>query len=146
MSVIVALLFSTLVGRKVIDLLQKQQIGEVVRDLGLEGQYQKKGTPTMGGVLIIFSILVPVLLFSKLDNVYIILLLVSTVWLGVIGFLDDYIKVFKKDKEGLAGRFKIIGQIGLGVIVAVITSYSIHYTKLYEINSLISFWWAIFFR
>ncbi len=118
MSVIVALLFSTLVGRKVIDLLQKQQIGEVVRDLGLEGQYQKKGTPTMGGVLIIFSILVPVLLFSKLDNVYIILLLVSTVWLGVIGFLDDYIKVFKKDKEGLAGRFKIIGQIGLGVIVA----------------------------
>ncbi|MCU4177117.1 phospho-N-acetylmuramoyl-pentapeptide-transferase [Carboxylicivirga sp. N1Y90] len=119
MAIIVALLFSAIIGKLVIRLLQRQQIGEVVRDLGLEGQYQKKGTPTMGGVIIIASILVPVLLFSKLDNVYIILMIISTIWLGVIGFIDDYIKVFKKDKEGLAGKFKVAGQVGLGLIVAI---------------------------
>lgn len=119
MAVIFALLFGTVFGKMVIRKLQEQQIGEVVRDLGLEGQYQKKGTPTMGGVIIIGSILLPVFLFSRLDNIYIILMIISTLWLGAIGFIDDYIKVFKKDKEGLAGRFKIAGQVGLGLIVAV---------------------------
>ncbi|MGQ1786914.1 MULTISPECIES: phospho-N-acetylmuramoyl-pentapeptide-transferase [unclassified Saccharicrinis] len=119
LAVIFSLLIGTIYGKRVINLLQKKQIGEVVRDLNLEGQYAKKGTPTMGGVIIIASILIPTLLFAKLSNVYIILMLVSTVWLGVIGFLDDYIKVFKKNKEGLAGRFKIIGQIGLGLIVGL---------------------------
>ncbi|TAJ14253.1 phospho-N-acetylmuramoyl-pentapeptide-transferase [Marinilabiliaceae bacterium JC017] len=119
MAVIFSLLIGTIFGKKVIRLLQKQQIGEVVRDLGLEGQYQKKGTPTMGGLIIIASILIPTLLFSKLENIYIILMVISTVWLGAIGFVDDYIKVFKKDKEGLAGRFKIAGQVGLGLIVAL---------------------------
>jgi phospho-N-acetylmuramoyl-pentapeptide-transferase len=119
MAVIVALLTGTVFGKMAIRMLQKQQIGEVVRDLGLEGQYAKKGTPTMGGVIIIGSILIPVLLFTKLDNIYIILMIVSTLWLGTIGFIDDYIKVFKKDKEGLAGRFKIAGQIGIGLIVAI---------------------------
>lgn len=118
-AVIIALLFVAIIGKQVIKKLQKQQIGEVVRDLGLEGQYAKKGTPTMGGVIIIAAILLPVLLLSKLDNVYIILMIISTVWLGIIGFVDDYIKVFKKDKEGLAGKFKIAGQIGLGLIVAI---------------------------
>lgn len=118
MAVIFSLLMATFIGKRVIQTLQKQQIGEVVRDLGLEGQYQKKGTPTMGGLIIIASILVPVLLFGRLNNVYVILMIVTTVWLGVIGFVDDYIKVFKKNKEGLAGRFKIIGQVGLGIIVA----------------------------
>lgn len=119
MAIIVALLTGTIFGKMAIRMLQKQQIGEVVRDLGLEGQYAKKGTPTMGGVIIIGSILIPVLLFTKLDNIYIILMIVSTLWLGTIGFIDDYIKVFKKDKEGLAGRFKIAGQIGIGLIVAI---------------------------
>ncbi|WP_026474836.1 phospho-N-acetylmuramoyl-pentapeptide-transferase [Alkaliflexus imshenetskii] len=119
MAVILALLIGTIMGKRVIKMLQKQQIGEVVRDLGLEGQYQKKGTPTMGGVIIITSILIPVLLFGRLNNVYVILMIVTTLWLGIIGFLDDYIKVFKKNKEGLAGRFKIIGQVGLGVIVGL---------------------------
>ncbi|MBS2212749.1 phospho-N-acetylmuramoyl-pentapeptide-transferase [Carboxylicivirga mesophila] len=119
MAVIVALLTGTIFGKLAIGMLQRQQIGEVVRDLGLEGQYAKKGTPTMGGVIIIGSILIPVLLFTKLDNIYIILMIVSTLWLGAIGFIDDYIKVFKKDKEGLAGRFKIAGQIGIGLIVAI---------------------------
>lgn len=119
LAVIIALLFGAIIGKQVIKKLQMQQIGEVVRDLGLEGQYAKKGTPTMGGLIIIAAILVPVLLLSKLDNVYIILMIVSTLWLGTIGFIDDYIKVFKKDKEGLAGRFKVAGQIGLGLIVAL---------------------------
>ena len=109
MAIIMALLISTFVGKKIIQLLQKQQIGEIVRDLGLEGQLSKKGTPTMGGVIIILAILIPTLLLTKVFNVYIILIIISTLWLGTIGFLDDYIKVFKKDKEGLAGRFKIIG-------------------------------------
>lgn len=119
MAVIFALLIGTIIGKRVIKMLQKQQIGEVVRDLGLEGQYQKKGTPTMGGVIIITSTLIPVLLFGRLNNVYVILMIVTTLWLGIIGFLDDYIKVFRKNKEGLAGRFKIIGQVGLGVIVGL---------------------------
>lgn len=119
MAVIFSLLIATVFGKRLIMRLQKKQIGEVVRDLGLEGQYQKKGTPTMGGILIIIAILVPVLLFSRLDNVYVVLMIVSVVWLGAIGFVDDYIKVFKKNKKGLAGRFKIIGQVGLGIIVGL---------------------------
>ncbi len=119
MAVIFSLLIGTIFGKQVIKKLQKKQIGEVVRDLNLEGQYQKKGTPTMGGLIIIASILIPTLLFGKLDNVYVILMIVSTLWLGTIGFLDDYIKVFKKNKEGLAGKFKIVGQIGLGLIVGL---------------------------
>lgn len=118
LAVIISLIFATIIGRKIIFKLQKQQIGETIRDLGLEGQLQKKGTPTMGGIIIIASILLPVLLLNKLDNVYVILMIISTLWLGAVGFLDDYIKVFKKNKEGLAGRFKIVGQVGLGLIVA----------------------------
>lgn len=118
LAVIISLIFATIIGRKIIHLLQKQQIGEIVRDLGLEGQLQKKGTPTMGGIIIIASILLPVLLLNKLDNVYVILMIISTLWLGAVGFLDDYIKVFKKNKEGLAGRFKVVGQVGLGIIIA----------------------------
>jgi phospho-N-acetylmuramoyl-pentapeptide-transferase len=119
LAMILSLLISMVFGKKIIRLLQKRQIGEEVRDLGLEGQMQKKGTPTMGGVIILAAIIIPVLLLNKLNNVYIILMIITTIWLGSIGFLDDYIKVFKKDKEGLAGRFKILGQIGLGLIVGV---------------------------
>lgn len=119
MALILSLLISTLIGRKIINKLQLLQIGEIVRNLGLEGQMSKKGTPTMGGVIIIIAILVPVLLFCRLGNIYIILMLVTTVWLGTLGFLDDYIKVFKKDKEGLHGRFKIVAQVGLGFIVGI---------------------------
>ncbi|MCL2651733.1 MAG: phospho-N-acetylmuramoyl-pentapeptide-transferase [Candidatus Azobacteroides sp.] len=119
MALIFSLLISTLIGRRIINKLQLLQIGEIVRDLGLEGQMSKKGTPTMGGIIIIISILIPVLLFAKLDNIYIILMLMTTVWLGLIGFLDDYIKVFKKNKDGLSGKFKIVGQVGLGLIVGI---------------------------
>ena len=119
MAIIFSLIFATVFGKVIIRHLQRQQIGEVVRDLGLEGQYEKKGTPTMGGLIIIGSILVPTLLFAKLGNVYIILMIITTLWLGTIGFVDDYIKVFKKDKKGLAGKFKIAGQIGLGLIVGL---------------------------
>lgn len=117
MAVILSLLISTIYGKRIIGYLRNKQVGETVRELGLDGQVQKAGTPTMGGLIIILATLVPVLLLAKLDNIYIILLLVTTVWMGSIGFLDDYIKVFKKDKEGLKGRFKVIGQIGLGIIV-----------------------------
>ena len=123
-AVILSLLLSLVVGEYVIKYLQKLQIGESIRDLGLEGQSQKKGTPTMGGIIIIACILIPSLLFCKLNNVYVILMLISTVWMGSIGFLDDYIKVFKKDKEGLKGRFKIIGQIGLGIIIATVLFFN----------------------
>ena len=116
-AIILSLLIVIIFGRSIIDFLRRKQIGEEIRDLGLQGQLQKKGTPTMGGVIILVAILVPMLLFGKLDNVYIQLLLVSTVWLGLIGGLDDYIKVFRHRKEGLKGRFKIGGQVGLGVIV-----------------------------
>lgn len=124
MAVIFALLVSIVFGAGMIRLLRRKQIGESIRDLGLEGQLQKKGTPTMGGLLILLAVLVPVLLFARLDNIYILLMLVSTVWLGAIGFLDDYIKVFRRRKEGLKGRFKIVGQVGLGVIVGTVMCFS----------------------
>lgn len=120
LAIILSLLISTIYGKKIINFLRKQQVGETVRELGLEGQVQKAGTPTMGGIIIILSTLIPVLLLAKLDNIYIILLLITTVWMGLIGFLDDYIKVFKKDKEGLKGIFKVIGQVGLGLIVGTV--------------------------
>ncbi len=120
LAVVTALLFSTLIGKKVIRMLQLQQIGEEIRDLGLEGQLQKKGTPTMGGLIIISSILLPTLLFAQLDNIYIIIMIITTVWLGMIGFADDYIKVFLKNKKGLAGKFKILGQVLLGLVIATI--------------------------
>ena len=119
LAIIFSLFLATVIGRRIIDKLQYLQIGETVRDLGLEGQMSKKGTPTMGGIIIIIAILVPCLFFGKLDNIYMILMLITTIWLGAIGFLDDYIKVFKRDKEGLHGRFKIIGQVGLGLIVGL---------------------------
>ena len=118
-AVITSLLIAAIFGRRIIDQLRNLQIGESIRDLGLEGQMQKRGTPTMGGFIILASLLIPALLFAKLTNVYVILALVSTVWTGLIGFLDDYIKVFRKNKEGLAGKFKVIGQIGLGLIVGL---------------------------
>jgi len=120
MAVILSLLISTVFGRRIIDFLRNQQVGETVRDLGLEGQKQKTGTPTMGGLIIILATLIPVLLLSDLNNIYVILLIVTTLWMGTIGFIDDYIKVFKKDKDGLKGRFKVIGQVGLGLIVGVV--------------------------
>src|ERR1035437_2535579 len=116
LAFILALLLSTIFGRRIINYLQKKQIGETIRDLGLEGQMSKKGTPTMGGIIIIIAIFVPTVLLANLTNTYVILMLITTVWLGLIGFLDDYIKVFK-NKEGLSGRFKIVGQVGLGLIV-----------------------------
>ncbi|TBW27497.1 phospho-N-acetylmuramoyl-pentapeptide-transferase [Gramella sp. KN1008] len=117
MAIILSLAISTIYGRRIINYLRAKQIGESVRDLGLKGQTEKAGTPTMGGVIIIISTLIPVLLFAKLENIYVILLIVTTLWMGTIGFIDDYIKTFKKDKEGLKGIFKVIGQIGLGLIV-----------------------------
>ncbi|WP_405247338.1 phospho-N-acetylmuramoyl-pentapeptide-transferase [Cellulophaga sp. Asnod2-G02] len=117
LAVLTSLLIATVYGKKIILFLQKKQIGETVRDLGLDGQKQKAGTPTMGGLIIILATLIPVLLFAKLDNIYVILLIVTTIWMGIIGFVDDYIKIFKKDKEGLKGRFKILGQVVLGLIV-----------------------------
>lgn len=124
MAAFVSLLITITFGKTLINFLRKQQVGEDIRDLGLQGQMEKKGTPTMGGIIIILAILVPTLLFAKLDNIYIILLIVATLWLGLIGFLDDYIKVFKKDKEGLAGRFKIVGQVGLGLIIGLTLSFN----------------------
>ncbi len=116
-AIIVSLLIAVIFGRSIIDFLRRQQIGEDIRDLGLEGQLQKRGTPTMGGVIILLAILIPTLLFGRLDNVYVQLMIVSTLWLGFIGGLDDYIKVFRHRKEGLKGRFKVVGQVGLGIIV-----------------------------
>lgn len=123
-SIITSLIISMVIGKKVIEFLQLKQVGEIVRDLDLAGQIQKQGTPTMGGIIILSSILIPTLLFANLTNVYVQLMIVSTIWLGTIGFIDDYIKVFKKDKEGLAGRFKVMGQIGIGVIVACTLYFS----------------------
>src|ERR1044072_6048340 len=119
MAAFLSLLITITFGKNLIHALRKKQVGEDIRDLGLKGQMQKKGTPTMGGIIIIAAILVPTLLFAKLDNVYVILLIVATCWLGLIGFIDDYIKVFRKNKEGLAGRFKIAGQLGIGLIVGL---------------------------
>lgn len=124
MALIASLLVSIVIGKRMIQGLRKQQIGETVRDLGLAGQLEKSGTPTMGGLIILASILVPTLLFAKLHNVYVITMVLATIWLGLIGFLDDYIKVFKKNKEGLKGRFKVIGQIGVGILVGSILYFS----------------------
>jgi len=124
MAVITSLIISLLIGKRIILLLQRKQVGEVVRDLGLEGQYQKKGTPSMGGIIILASILIPTLLFARLDNIYVFLMLLTTVWLGSIGFIDDYIKIFRKNKKGLAGKFKIVGQVGLGLIVGLTLFFS----------------------
>lgn len=123
-SIITSLIISMLIGKKVIQFLQLKQVGEIVRDLDLQGQIEKQGTPTMGGIIILSSILIPTLLFAQLNNVYVLLMIVSTVWLGAIGFMDDYIKVFKKDKEGLAGKFKVLGQVGIGVVVACTLYFS----------------------
>ena len=124
MAAFVSLLIAMVFGKKIIGFIQNKQIGESIRDLGLQGQMEKKGTPTMGGLMIIFCIIVPTLLFAKLSNVYIVLLLISTIWLGFIGFMDDYIKVFKKNKEGLQGKFKIVGQVSLGLIVGLTLLYN----------------------
>ncbi|MES2680681.1 MAG: phospho-N-acetylmuramoyl-pentapeptide-transferase [Bacteroidota bacterium] len=120
LALITSLIISLIFGGRIINFIRKKQIGETIRELGLEGQTQKKGTPTMGGLIIIAAIIIPTLLFAKILNVYIVLMLISTVWLGGIGFLDDYIKVFKKNKEGLKGKFKIVGQIGIGLIVGCV--------------------------
>jgi phospho-N-acetylmuramoyl-pentapeptide-transferase len=119
MALLLSLAISLLFGKRIVRYLQKKQIGETIRDLGLEGQVSKKGTPTMGGLIILAAIVIPTILFARVLNVYILLILLCTIWLGMIGFIDDYIKVFKKNKEGLAGRFKILGQIGLGLIVGL---------------------------
>jgi phospho-N-acetylmuramoyl-pentapeptide-transferase len=142
-AVILSLIISVKYGKNVIDMLHRKQIGETIRELGLAGETQKKGTPTMGGLLILGAILIPTLLFARLDNIYIIIMLITTVWLGLIGFADDYIKVFKKDKKGLAGTFKIIGQIGLGLIVGttlyfhsgVVTKEEISMGEVYKYDS-----------
>jgi len=126
LAIIFSLIISAFLGRRLISLLHKKQVGETVRDLGLQGQKEKEGTPTMGGLIILAAILIPTLLFARLDNVYIVLMLITTVWLGTVGFLDDYIKVFKKDKKGLSATFKIIGQVGIGLIVACVMYFNHH--------------------
>ena len=123
LSIILSLIITTVYGRRIIDYIRFKQVGETVRDLGLHGQVQKAGTPTMGGVMILMGILIPTLLFANITNIYVILMIVTTVWMGAIGFLDDYIKVFKKNKEGLAGRFKVVGQVGLAIIVGLTMYY-----------------------
>lgn len=134
MAILLAMFISLFYGKRIISYLRKEQMGEIVRDLGLKGQIEKAGTPTMGGLIIILATLIPTLLFARLDNIYIIILLVSTIWLGVIGFLDDYIKVFKKNKEGLQGKFKILGQIGLGVVVGLMLYFSPTVTVKHQEN------------
>lgn len=124
LAIIFSLMISMVFGKRIISLLRKKQVGETVRELGLAGQKEKEGTPTMGGIIILAAIIIPTLLLARLENIYILLMLITTVWLGVIGFLDDYIKVFKKDKQGLHGRFKIMGQIGLGLIVGCTLYFS----------------------
>ena len=124
LAVVLALLVTILFGRRIIRMLQRHQIGEEIRDLGLEGQLSKKGTPTMGGLLILLAILVPILLVGKLDNIYVLLMIISTIWLGVLGFMDDYIKSFRHNKDGLKGKFKIVGQVGLGIIVGTVRCFS----------------------
>ena len=119
MAIILSLLISTIYGKRIINFLRKKQVGETIRDLGLEGQVEKAGTPTMGGIIIILATLLPVLLLAKLENIYIVLLIITTLWMGTIGFIDDYIKKFKNDKQGLKGKFKVLGQVGLGLIVGL---------------------------
>ncbi len=126
MSVILSLIISLILGKRIVKFLQRKQIGETIRELGLQGEQGKKGTPTMGGLIILAAIIIPTLLFARVMNVYVILMLLSTVWLGLIGFLDDYIKVFRKNKEGLAGKFKIMGQVGLGLIVGCTLYFNHH--------------------
>ena len=123
-AIILSLIFSLFLGKRIINYLLRKQVGESIRDLGLDGQKEKQGTPTMGGLIIISAILIPTILLARLENIYIILMILSTVWLGAIGFIDDYIKVFKKDKKGLAGKFKILGQIGLGIIVGAVLYFN----------------------
>ena len=120
LAVILSLVIATFFGKKIIRFLQRKQMGETIRDLGLEGQNEKSGTPTMGGIIIILATLVPVLLLAKLDNIYVIMLIVTTLWMGTIGFIDDYLKKFKNDKKGLPGKFKVIGQVGLGIFVGAV--------------------------
>ena len=119
-----SLLTSTIFGKKIINILRNLQVGESIRDLGLDGQAEKKGTPTMGGLIIIMATLIPVVLLAQLDNIYIIILIVTTIWMGTIGFIDDYIKIFKKNKDGLKGRFKIVGQITLGTFVGLVLYFN----------------------
>ncbi|AYN66911.1 phospho-N-acetylmuramoyl-pentapeptide-transferase [Euzebyella marina] len=138
MAILCSLLIATVYGKRIILFLQKQQIGESIRDLGLDGQKQKAGTPTMGGLIIIMSTLIPVLLFAKLENIYILLLIVTTIWMGFIGFTDDYIKVFKKDKQGLKGRFKIMGQVVLGLGVGATLYFHPGVTMKEESSSIIT--------
>lgn len=126
MAAFLSLLITIFFGKSLIEFLRKKQVGETIRDLGLQGQVEKKGTPTMGGLIIIGAILIPTLLLARLNNVYVVILIVSTVWMGLIGFIDDYIKVFKKEKAGLAGKFKIVGQIGLGLIVGLTFYFNSH--------------------
>jgi phospho-N-acetylmuramoyl-pentapeptide-transferase len=123
LSIIFSLIITTVYGRRIIDYLHRKQVGETVRNLGLEGQMQKQGTPTMGGIMILLGILIPTLLFANITNIYVILMIITTIWMGAIGFLDDYIKVFKKNKEGLAGKFKVVGQVGLAIIVGLTMFY-----------------------
>lgn len=123
-AVITSLFISLMIGKRIIQLLQKKQAGEVVRDLGLEGQYRKQGTPSMGGLIILASIVIPTLLFARLDNIYVIIMLITTLWLGLIGFIDDYIKIYRRNKEGLAGGFKILGQIVLGLVIGITLCFS----------------------
>ena len=132
LAVILSLFIATVYGKKIIKFLQRKQLGETIRDLGLEGQNEKAGTPTMGGVIIILATIIPVLLFAKLENIYVILLLITTVWMGLIGFIDDYIKKFKNNKEGLAGRYKVVGQVGLGIIVGATMFFHPDITKKRE--------------
>jgi len=147
-SLITSLIISMLVGKRLINILRKKQVGETVRNLGLHGQMEKEGTPTMGGIIILLAIIVPTLLFAKLDNIYIQLILFTTIWMGLIGFLDDYIKVFKKDKKGLAGKFKLLGQLFLGIIVGstmffhpdVVIKEKIRYTDPQEISQYHDEW------
>lgn len=138
-ALILSLTLSTIYGKKIIGILRNMQVGETVRELGLEGQTQKAGTPTMGGIIIIMATLIPVLLLTKLNNIYIILLIITTVWMGAIGFIDDYIKVFKKDKQGLKGIFKVVGQVGLGLIVGSVLYFHPDVTIREKSNKPITF-------
>lgn len=135
LAVMLSLLISTVFGKRIINFLRNQQVGETVRELGLAGQNEKAGTPTMGGLIIIMATLIPVVLLTKLDNIYIVLLIVTTLWMGTIGFVDDYIKIFKKDKQGLKGGFKVIGQIGLGLIVGSVLYFHPGVTVRDDANS-----------
>lgn len=139
LALILSLLISTIFGKRIINFLRNQQVGETVRELGLAGQTQKAGTPTMGGLIIIIATLIPVVLLTKLNNIYIILLIVTTLWMGTIGFIDDYIKIFKKDKEGLKGIFKVIGQVGLGIIVGSVLYLHPGVTVRKDVKDKVSF-------